>query len=405
MFMELSNWKQKFAIIWTGQFFSLLTSSIVNFAIILWLSIETGSAQVLAFAAIAALLPQSLIGPFTGVLVDRWNRKYIMILSDSFIALCTLILAVLFYFDIKGIGYIYILLALRSVGSAFHMPAMQSSIPLLAPKSELTRIAGINQAIQSVSTIAGPALGALFISLFDIGIVVLVDVAGAALACISLLFVSIPDPEKTHTEKLNVFKEIKEAISIVKSIKGLQWLFFFSLISTFCIMPISVLFPLMTLEHFSGSAFEISIIEVVWGIGMLIGGAIMGIKRFSINQVVLLNSMYLILGISFALSGLLPKEGFILFAVLTTLGGISAAIYSSSFTAIIQKNIDPSVLGRVFSMYISVTLLPSLIGLTGTGFVADYIGLTAVFVILGLIIFIIGIISLLLPSLYNLGKE
>ena len=109
----MNNWKKVFAIIWTGQFFSILTSSIVNFAIILWLSFETKSAEVLAFAAIAAMLPQSVLGLFTGIFIDRWKRKRVMILADSFIAFCTLILAVLFYLDIAKIEHIYIMLALR----------------------------------------------------------------------------------------------------------------------------------------------------------------------------------------------------------------------------------------------------------------------------------------------------
>ena len=92
----MENWKKVFAIIWTGQFLSILSSTIVNFAVILWLSIETGSAEMLAYAAIAALLPQALLGPVSGVLIDRWNRKRTMIFADMFIAFCTLVLAFLF---------------------------------------------------------------------------------------------------------------------------------------------------------------------------------------------------------------------------------------------------------------------------------------------------------------------
>lgn len=102
----MDNWKRVFAIIWTGQFLSILTSSIVNFAIVLWLSLETGSAEVLAFATMAALLPQSVLGLFTGIFIDRWKRKRVMIMADSFIAFCTLILAVLFYFDLAKISHI-----------------------------------------------------------------------------------------------------------------------------------------------------------------------------------------------------------------------------------------------------------------------------------------------------------
>ncbi|KAA6310217.1 MFS transporter DHA3 family macrolide efflux protein, partial [termite gut metagenome] len=86
----MNNWKKAFAIIWTGQLFSILSSSIVGFALILWLSIETKSAEVLAMGTLAFLLPQSLLGLISGVFVDRWNRKLTMILADSFIALCTL---------------------------------------------------------------------------------------------------------------------------------------------------------------------------------------------------------------------------------------------------------------------------------------------------------------------------
>ena len=139
----MENWKKTFGIIWSGQLASILSSSVVGYAIIFWMSIETGSAEVLALAAIAGMLPQSLLGPVVGVYVDRWDRKRTMILADSFIAFCTLILAVLFWFDVAQMWHIYILLACRSVGSAFHSPSMQASVPLLwtspAPSSPAPR--------------------------------------------------------------------------------------------------------------------------------------------------------------------------------------------------------------------------------------------------------------------------
>mgnify|MGYP003358669635 CR=1 FL=1 len=178
----MENWKKTFGIIWSGQLASILSSSVVGYAIIFWMSIETGSAEVLALAAIAGMLPQSLLGPVVGVYVDRWDRKRTMILADSFIAFCTLILAVLFWFDVAQMWHIYILLACRSVGSAFHTPSMQASVPLLAPEAQLTRVAGVNQIINSLSNIIGPALGAVLISFTGIGNILLLDVAGAIIA-------------------------------------------------------------------------------------------------------------------------------------------------------------------------------------------------------------------------------
>lgn len=102
----MENWKKTFAVIWSGQLASILSSSVVAFAIIFWVSLETGSAQVLALAAIAGMLPQSLLGPLVGVYVDRWDRKWTMILADSFIALCTLLLAVLFWLGVARMWHI-----------------------------------------------------------------------------------------------------------------------------------------------------------------------------------------------------------------------------------------------------------------------------------------------------------
>ncbi|RHU22914.1 MFS transporter [Parabacteroides sp. TM07-1AC] len=402
----MNNWKKVFAIIWTGQFFSILTSSIVNFAIILWLSFETKSAEVLAFAAIAAMLPQSVLGLFAGIFVDRWKRKRVMIMADSFIAFCTLILAFLFYLDVAKLGHVYILLALRSVGSAFHMPAMQASVPLLAPKSELIRIAGINQIIQSACNIAGPALAALFISFMEMTNILLLDVIGAALACTSLLFVKIPDPEnEERSQKVQLLKEAKEAYTEVRAQNGLSWLFVLSILATFFIMPVGVLFPLMTLNHYSGNAYQISLVEAAWGIGALLGGAFLGIKKFRLNEISLINWMYILLGITFLLSGVLPVSGYPLFVGLTAVGGISGSLYMASFTTVMQTRINPVVMGRVFSFYMSVSLLPSMIGLLSTGFLADNIGIGNTFIIGGVLVGMIGLVSFFVPSIRELRES
>ena len=402
----MDNWKRVFAIIWTGQFLSILTSSIVNFAIVLWLSLETGSAEVLAFATMAALLPQSVLGLFTGIFIDRWKRKRVMIMADSFIAFCTLILAVLFYFDLAKISHIYVLLALRSVGSAFHMPAMQASVPLLAPKSELMRIAGINQVIQSVCNIAGPALAGLFITMMKMTNILLLDVAGAAFACLSLCFVFIPDPShEERNSELHLWREAKEAIMEVRNQYGLSWLFLLSILATFVIMPVSVLFPLMTLNHFAGNAFQVSLVEVSWGGGALLAGALLGLKKYRWNEILLINGMYIALGLTFLYSGLLPVSGFIWFAVLTALGGVCGSLYFATFTTVIQSRIDPGVMGRVFSFYMSFSMLPSMIGLLSTGFLADSIGLGNTFIISGGFLCLIGIISFFIPSLISLKES
>lgn len=401
----MERWKRTFAVIWSGQLVSILSSAVVSYAVIFWMSLETGSAEVLALAAIAGILPQSLLGPVVGVYVDRWDRKRTMILADSFIALCTLALSVLFRLGVAQMWHIYLLLACRSVGSAFHTPAMQASVPLLAPASQLTRIAGFNQIISSVSDIAGPAIGALMLSLTSIGNILLLDVAGAAVACISLLCIRIPNPERRPDRKNDLRREFREGFAAMHAVPGMGSFFALAIAVWFFIMPVGVLFPLMTLQHFGGGAYEMSLVEIVWGGGALLGGAVMGARTYRVSRIVLVNLMYLTVGLSFLLSGLLPKEGFALFAVFTAAAGISSSVFNASFISVVQTRIEAGVLGRVLSLYRSFGLLPSAIGLLGTGFLAERIGLTTTFILSGAVICLIGAAAFRMPKVMRLDTQ
>lgn len=150
---QASSSMRPFFIIWIGQAGSLLGSQLVRFALVWWLTKATGSATALALASLAALLPQIVIGPFAGALVDRWSRKLIMIAADAMIALATLVLAVLFWLNVATVWHIYALLLIRSTGAAFHWPAMQASTSLLVPEQQLPRVGGLNQALSGVAGI------------------------------------------------------------------------------------------------------------------------------------------------------------------------------------------------------------------------------------------------------------
>jgi DHA3 family macrolide efflux protein-like MFS transporter len=401
----MQDWKRVFTIIFSGQLASTLSSYVVGYAVIFWLSVETGSAEVLAYATIASLLPQMVLGLFTGVFVDRWKRKWTMIFSDLFIALCTLAMAALFWLSEAKIFYIYILLVMRSAGMAFHVPAMQASVPLIAPQDKLMKIAGINNMIQSVSTVASPALAALLISLFELQWILLIDVAGAIIAVMTLLMVRIPDPEKKNIESPNLMRELMEGIKEIYSKPGLLWLFILALSAMFFIMPVAALFPLMTLQHFNGTTYMMSIVEIAWGIGMFAGGAIIGYKRLNNYKVVLINLMYMILGLTFLFSGVLPASGFAIFAAITAIGGITFTVYSGSFTVVMQTMVRPAALGRVFSLYSSITLLPAMIGLLATGYVADTIGIGNAFIISGSSIAALGLGAFLIPPIRTMVRE
>lgn len=400
----MEKWKKTFLLIWVGQFISLLTSSTVTYSAFFWLSLETKSPEVLAYAVLSGYLPQAILGMFIGAYVDKWHRKTIMIVSDLFIAFCTLILIILFLSGNVQLGYIYALFACRSIGTAFHTPAMQASIPLLAPKSELSRIAGINQSIHSFSGIVAPVIGATLISFGRIEYILFLDIIGAVFACLLLSFVYIPNPINKKVGN-SLFQDVKECILLIHSKKGMPYIFICSALVTFSFMLISVLLPLMTIEHFNGSPFQMGLIEMLWGIGALAGGITMGIKRLNINKVTLVNIMYLLFGGYLVISGILSENAFVCFALLTVIGGCSYAIYNAIFLVIIQLQIEEAFLGRVISTYNSLILLPSIAGIVGTGIIAEHIGIANVFIIAGIVSVFTGFISLFVPSARKLGSD
>jgi DHA3 family macrolide efflux protein-like MFS transporter len=403
--MENKHWFKTYIYIWTGQFVSLLTSSAVNFAVIIWLSLEYKSAEILALSGIAGLLPQALIGPFAGVFIDRWDRKKVMIFADAFIALCTFAMTFILQGSDTNLIFIYSLLACRSVGSAFHSPAMQAIAPLIVPEGQLLRVSGINQMLQSVSSIAGPALGTLAISYFPISQVLYLDVFGAVLAIVSLLFVTIPHVAmEGHTSIIGVWYHLKAGLRTIHERKGIRLLFLYAMIATFCIMPIAILFPLLTIDHYGGDKWEMSVVEIVWGIGMLVGGSLLGVFKISVPKIILVNSMHILLGLTFVLSGWFPMGWFVGFVLMTMIGGVSMSIFSAAFMTIIQEEIPPQMLGRVFSLYFSMAILPSAIGLLFTGFIAEFIGVANAFVISGCIVITVGIVSFMTRPLMELGK-
>ncbi len=409
---EKSNWQRTFALIWVGQLFSTLTSSIVSFAIIFWLSVRTGSAEVLAYSTLASMMPHLILGLFTGVLIDRWNRKRTMIIADLYVAALTLVMAALFYTGNVHLGLIYTLLAFRSIGSAFHSPAMEASVPLLAPEDKLMRVAGVNNMIYSVSTIAAPAIAALFVTILDMTWVLMLDVIGALIACTSLLFVTIPNPAKAPKGETDVnqgslkaefrkfFMEFRQGIHEIKEKRGIMWMFIFTVFASLAMVPVSTLFPLMTLDHFAGDTYKMSFIEITWGVGMLLGGVLMTLPKFKFDKVMLINSSYIVLGASFLLSGFLPPEGFYIFSGLSLIGGIAGAVFWGAFTVLIQTSIDPGVLGRVFSIHGSLIMIPAMFSLIATGYIADTIGITNTFIIGGASLILIGIVSFYVAHIF-----
>ncbi|NLT36275.1 MAG: MFS transporter [Gaiellales bacterium] len=399
-------WYRTFLIIFAGQAFSLLGSAAVNFALVWWLTATTGSAGILAYASIAALLPQALLGLVVGPFIDRWDRRLTMIAADTFIAATSLVLLALFALGSPSTGVVIGIVALRSVGAAFHTPASQAAVPMYVPAEHLMRVAGWNYFLVSGVSMAGPVLGAFLMGVLPMAGVIALDVGGAAFAVASLLLVRIPHPERSATESpaTGLLAEFRQGWRELVHHRGLLQLTLVLVAVTLVYMPLNAFFPLMTLQHFSGDAVRASIAELAFGAGMLAGSAGIGALAARIPGTRLVGIGIFLLGLMAGVSGLLPPSGFWVFAVLCVFMGISAPLFGAPLTALFQGLIDPSKLGRVMSLYMAMTTVVAPVGLLAAGPLAENTGVAPWFALSGALMFLTGLPVWLLPAVRRLDR-
>lgn len=394
--MQDLQWKKTFAFIFSGQIFSILTSSMVQFAVIWHLTESTGSASVLMIAGLAAFLPQAVLGPFVGVWLDRWNRKLTMIIADSAIALFSLILGIYFMWGEPGLGFVYIILVLRSAASAFHAPAFQAAIPLIAPEEELTKVAGWQQMVFSFSNVIGPALGIAVYSATSLGAVLLLDVVGALIANLMLSMVKINQPKVQATAAPSFNQEFRLGWNALIQAKPIVLITAATTVFSIVFMPLATLFPYMTLSHFGRGGYSASLVEAVFSIGMIVGGLLLSMFASKWSDISYMSLGLLVVGLTCVISGVIGSNAFVIFAILSFFMGGAAPFFNGPFMAMIQRSFEPEMLGRVISLVTSIMMLASPIGLLLAGPVVDRYGvqlwffgsgivvvLTALFIFIG----------------------
>ena len=254
MTIKIEKWKRDFLIIWAGQAVSLITSAILQMAIIFYLTEKTGSALVLSIASLAGFLPYTLFGPAIGVFVDRYDRKLVMIGADLIIAAAGAVLAFIALFMELPVWMIMVVLFIRSVGTAFHTPALSAATPLLVPPEQLTRCAGYSQSLQAISYILSPAVAAFLYAAWQLNAIIAIDVVGALVACLTVAFIHIPKltPGQLSLER-NFWKEMKDGFMVLKENRGLFALLLVGTLYMFVYMPINALYPLMSMDYFLGT--------------------------------------------------------------------------------------------------------------------------------------------------------
>lgn len=399
------DWKRNFFTIWIGQAFSQLSSSVLQFAIIWYLTNKTGSAVVLSIAMMMGFLPQGLLGPFIGVWIDRYNRKRIMIISDLFISAASLAMVIAGWMGMLSTGLILAVLLLRSIGSAFHTPCLQAVTPQIVPPDQLTRCSGYSQALESVSQILSPVIAAVLYSSWSLSGIIFLDVIGALIAVAALKMAVIPQMHRDENPgKVQVLREALEGFRILRTRKGMLGLVLISSLYTVALMPTSALFPLMSMSYFHGTSTYASVVEVVFSVGLLLGSLVLSKWGGTKNRIYTIFGSFLLMSFSLFVSGMLPSGGFYIFVLCSGLMGISGPFYWGMYTPLLQSHFEAKYLGRILSLSGSIRLISGPLGLAFSGAFAEKYGVETWFLIAGGLVLLASILCFAVPSVRNCDK-
>jgi len=407
---EQTNWKAPFFAIWTGQAFSLIGSQVAGFALVWWLTETTGSATVLATATMVTLLPGILLGPFAGALVDRWNRRQVMIVADAFIALVSAWLVYLFWSGTMQVWHIYPVMLARAFGGTFHWPAMQASTSLMVPKEHLARVAGLNQTIQGALSILAPPLGALLLELLPLQGIMGIDVVTALLAIAPLCFVEIPQPSRRVDASgeewwYSLWEDVREGLGYMWRAKGMRVLMLMAMAINFLIHPAMALMPLLVTEHFGGGPLELGWLNAGWGAGVVLGGLILSIWGGFRRRVATSLSGLTLMGVGFILTGSAPAWAFWLGLLGLSFAGLMNPITNGPVFAVMQATVAPEMQGRIFTLLGSLAGAMAPIGLAIAGPLSDALGVRIWFVIGGIACTVLGVVGFFTPSLLYLEDD
>ena len=405
--LKATPWKFPFFTIWTGQALSLIGSKVVQFALVWWLTRLTGSATVLATASMVALIPEIFLGPIAGAYVDRWNRRIVMIVADGMIALALLWLVYLFWVDATQIWHVYVVMAVRAVGGSFHWPAMQASTSLMVPQKHLTRVAGLNQTMNGALNIIGPPLGALLMEVLPLYGVMLVDVGTAILAIAPLLFVHVPQPKRDDlgVEKPSIWADMREGLRYIRGWPGLMALIGVAMIIKIALTPAFSLLPLLVSVHFNGGAAQLSLLEAVAGVGIMMGGLLLSMWGGFRRKIYTTMMGMVVLGLSFLVLGLTPGGLFWMALASIFVVGLTIPLIDGPIMAILQGTVAPEIQGRVFTLMGSLLWITSPFSLAVAGPVSDWLGLQVWYVTAGALCGVTGLALFFVPAIVSIEEN
>jgi len=373
-----------------SQAVSLFGSSLVQYAILWYITLETNSGLMMALSIIFGFLPTFFLSPFAGVWADRFDRKKLIMLSDLGIALATLVLFTVFRLGYQGIWMLFLISAIRSVGTAIQSPAVSAFLPQIVPEGQLMRANGLLASFQSAIALVSPLVSGALMSLWAIEYIFLIDVVTCILAVLFLLTLKIaPHAKALEKQALSYWHDMRQGFSYIRDHRLVRSLFLFFALFFILVSPAAFLTPLQVARTFGEDVWRLTAIEVAFSSGMLLGGLLMSVWGGFKNRIhSMILSVYLI-GINQILLGVVPW--FWIYVAVMVVVGVTLPIFNTPAMTLLQEKVDEAFLGRVFGVLsmISSGFMPLAILVFGP--LADRVSIEWQLIVTGILLVVQGV--------------
>ncbi|MEO3797435.1 MFS transporter [Nonomuraea sp. B10E15] len=394
--MTTTHWRRNVALFLTGQTMSLFGSMIAQYAVMWWVTLQTRSGLAVALYAVAAFLPQGLMSIFGGVLADRMNRRVLVMIADGAIAAATLALALLMASGANDLWIVLLAVAVRSLGAGVQTPAVQAMIPQIVPGEHLMRVNGIFQTIQSAMMLIAPAAAGAIFAAFGLVPVFFLDAVTAVIGIGLLALVTVPTLERAAEASASYRQDLTEGMRYIRTQPIVRWLLVvYAVIFLLTVAP-SFVTPLMVARTFGSEEWMLAVLEIAFGLGMLLGGVLVSTvlaKRSRIGLILVAVYGFGLVTVALGLSGnLWVFYGFMF------MFGLLVPLFSTPFMTLIQETVEPAMHGRVFSYVGIVMALATPIGMIVFGPLADVVSVQVLLMGAGLAAIVVIAIAARVPS-------
>lgn len=401
--MNMPDYEKKALRFLISQGITLFGSSLVQFAIIWYVTLQTSSGVWVSALTIAAYVPQFLISFFSGVWSDRYSRKWLIILSDSVIALATLALVLLMPYIKEGTPLVLALVIIsvvRSLGAGVQTPAVNAAIPQFVPEDRLMKFNGINATIQSLVQFAAPAAAGAVLSFRTLRATLMIDIATAIVGIGILSAVAIPFTKAEASPSM--LSEMQAGFKYAAGERFVGPLLLIFGVFIFLCVPAGFLATLFVSRYFGDTYWYLTLVEVIGFIGMTAGGLLIGAWGGFQNHVKTLTVGMTAFGLLAIGMGMV--DHFIVYLALMAIYGIALTMVQTASTTLLQENTAPEMQGRMFGLFGAMFsgFLP--LGMVVFGPMADVVSMRLLMVISGVLLLVLAVAIMLNKSFYLHGQ-